>query len=209
MSAPLVSIIIPAYNAERFIGATIESALAQDWAHKEIIVVDDGSLDGSLAVIRRYEKAGVRALVRVNGGGSAARNTGFKASHGDYIQFLDHDDLLADDKISAQIAVANGSPSGPVAGLWTRFRGDVDGAYGGWQPLERVRHDSTPLDWLLESPTVPTCAWLTPRGLVEAAGLWNETLVDNPDDDGEFFMRVFAQSERILFCGQEIGRAHV
>lgn len=199
MSASLVSIVIPVYNAERFIGATIESALAQDWPHKEIIVVDDGSSDGSLGVIHRFNSAGVRAIATANGGGSAARNRGFKASRGAYIQFLDHDDLLAPDKISAQMAAARGMTS-PVAGLWSRFRGDVRGAYGGWWPADRVRHDWAPLEWLLESPMVPTCAWLTPRPLVEAAGLWNETLVDNPDDDGEFFMRVFSHAERILFC---------
>lgn len=200
MSAPLVSIIIPVFNAERFIGATIESALAQDWEAKEIIVVDDGSVDGSLGVIRRYESAGVRTMVRATGGGSAARNTGFKASHGAYIQFLDHDDLLAKDKISTQVAVAGGRTTSPVAGCWTRFRGDEGGAFGRWEPAEHFRHDWAPIDWLITSPLVPTCAWLTPRPLVEAAGLWNETLVSNPDDDGEFFMRVFSQSERILFC---------
>jgi glycosyltransferase involved in cell wall biosynthesis len=202
MPPPLVSIVIPVYNAERFIGATIESALAQDWAPKEIIVVDDGSADGSLAAIRPYESRGIRTIVRANGGGSAARNTGFKASQGAYIQFLDHDDLLAPGKVSAQMAVARGSMTSPVAGLWSRFRGDVHGAYGGWWPADRARHDWAPLEWLLEAPMVPTCAWLTPRALVEAAGLWNETLVDNPDDDGEFFMRVFSHAERILFCEQ-------
>lgn len=200
MSVPLVSIIVPVYNAERFIGATIESALSQDWAHKEIIVVDDGSDDGGMDVIRRYESAGVRVIATSNCGGPAARNTGFRACAGDYIQFLDHDDLLAEDKISRQMAVAAGNAASPVAGIWTRFRGGVSGAYGGWQPAERVRHDWAPLDWLLALPLVPTCAWLTPRALVEAAGLWNETLVDNPDDDGEFFMRVFSRAERVLFC---------
>lgn len=202
MPAPMVSIIIPVFNAERFIAATIESALAQDWHAKEIIVVDDGSVDGSVTVIRGYESHGVRCIVKANGGGAAARNSGFKVSRGAYIQFLDHDDLLAPDKISRQMQVADGSTTCPVAGLWTRFRGNADGAYAGWYPVEGMRHDWPSLDWLIASPLVPTCAWLTPRLLVEAAGLWNETLVDNPDDDGEFFMRVFANSERIRFCSQ-------
>ena len=200
MSVPLVSIIIPVFNAERWIGATIESALAQDWQAKEVIVVDDGSVDGSLRVIRRYESAGVRTIAQSNGGGSAARNAGFKACRGAYIQFLDHDDLLAVDKISTQMATVAGRDDGPVAGVWTRFRGDTAGAFGPWEPVAALRHDWAPIDWLIRSPLVPTCAWLTPRPLVEAAGLWNETLVSNPDDDGEFFMRVFSHSERILFC---------
>lgn len=200
MPAPLVSVVIPVFNAERVIGATIESALGQDWSPKEIVVVDDGSTDGSLPVMRRYEGGEVRVIARQNGGGSAARNTGFAASRGEYIQFLDHDDLLASDKVSAQVAAARGRATCAIAGRWTRFKGDVNGAYGGWQPPVPLRHDWTPLDWLVASPLLPTCAWLTPRALVEAAGLWNERLADNPDDDGEFFMRVVARSEQVVFC---------
>jgi glycosyltransferase involved in cell wall biosynthesis len=196
---PLVSIIIPAFNAERFLAATIESVLAQDWSRREIIVVDDGSVDGTLDVIRRYDKDGVRAIAKANGGGPAARNTGYAASRGHFIQFLDHDDLLAPDKISQQIRCAAGDES-PIAGVWTRFRADVSGAFGGWQPPEQIRHDWAPLDWLIASPFVPTCAWLTPRALVEAAGPWNDSLKSNPDDDGEFFMRVLERSSRVVFC---------
>lgn len=200
MALPLVSIVIPVFNAERFIGSTIESALAQDWPHTEVVAVDDGSSDHSLAVLRRYEHAGVRVITKANGGGPAARNTGFEASRGDFIQFLDHDDLLAADKVSAQMAAAAGRLTVPVVGLWTRFRGDASRAHGGWQPPEPLRHDWDPTDWLIASPLVPTCAWLTPRPLVERAGPWNEALVENPDDDGEFFMRVVARAERVVFC---------
>jgi glycosyltransferase involved in cell wall biosynthesis len=202
MPEPLVSIIIPVYNGERCVAATVESALAQDWPNTEVIAVDDGSADGSVAVLRRFESAGVRVIAGPNGGGSAARNKGFRVSRGEYIQFLDHDDLLAVDKVSAQMAAAAGRANAPVFGLWSRFRGDASGAYGGWFPETPRRHDWAPIDWLLESPMVPTCAWLTPRALVEAAGLWNETLIDNPDDDGEFFMRVFSRSDRIVCCEQ-------
>ena len=74
----LVSIIIPCYNGEKFIGDAIESALGQSYPQKEIIVVDDGSSDGSLSVIRRYEGR-IRWVTGPNRGGGAARNAGMAA----------------------------------------------------------------------------------------------------------------------------------
>jgi glycosyltransferase involved in cell wall biosynthesis len=196
---PLVSIIIPAFNAERFLAATIESALAQDCDDREVIVVDDGSIDGTLAVIQRYAGDGVRAIPKTNAGGPAARNTGYAASKGRFIQFLDHDDLLAPDKVSQQLACAV-DDTAPIAGLWSRFRGDIAGAYGGWLPHAEMRHNTPVDEWLIESPLVPTCAWLTPRVLIEAAGPWNDSLKSNPDDDGEFFTRIIARSSGVVFC---------
>ena len=100
---PLVSILIPAYNAETWIADTIESAIAQTWPHKEIIVVDDGSTDGTLAIARQFESNEVRVVTQSNQGAAAARNKAFSLSRGDYIQWLDADDLLSPDKIAHQM----------------------------------------------------------------------------------------------------------
>ena len=102
---PLVSILIPAYNAERWISDTIESALKQTWPNKEIIIVDDGSRDKTLAVARRFESDTVRVATQANQGAAAARNRAFSMCKGEYIQWLDADDLLAPDKIALQMAV--------------------------------------------------------------------------------------------------------
>ena len=92
---PLVSILIPAYNAEHWIADTIESALAQSWQHKEIVVVDDGSRDRTLAIARRYASSRqVKVISQSNSGACAARNNAFANCQGDYIQWLDADDLL-------------------------------------------------------------------------------------------------------------------
>ena len=103
MKAPLASIIIPSFNSAQWLGKTVESALAQTWPEKEIIVVDDGSTDGSLALARHFESQGVRVATQSNAGAAAARNTGLKIARGDYLQFLDADDLLAPDKLERQI----------------------------------------------------------------------------------------------------------
>ena len=94
MTPPLVSIIIPAFNYERYVGRAIESALAQDYVPIEIVVVDDGSTDATAAAARAYESRGVCVISQPNQGLAAARNTGIQNSSGELLFFLDADDLL-------------------------------------------------------------------------------------------------------------------
>ncbi|MCX6954347.1 MAG: glycosyltransferase family A protein, partial [Verrucomicrobia bacterium] len=101
---PLVSVVIPCFNSARWLPATLDSVLAQTWPRVEIIVVDDGSRDDSLAVARRYASRGVRVESIANSGAAAARNHGLALARGDYLQFLDADDLLAPDKLEKQLA---------------------------------------------------------------------------------------------------------
>jgi glycosyltransferase involved in cell wall biosynthesis len=96
-----ISILIPCFNAERWIGQAIESALGQTWPHKEVIVVDDGSTDGSLAVIRRFEGR-IRLATVPHQGGNVARNRLLALASGSWLQYLDADDYLQPDKIAAQ-----------------------------------------------------------------------------------------------------------
>src|ERR1700688_447700 len=98
LQAGLVSIVIPCYNAKRFLAETLESALAQSYPHTEIIVVDDGSTDGTAALIGAYADR-VKAEFGPNRGVSAARNRGTALAAGEFIQYLDADDLLISDAI--------------------------------------------------------------------------------------------------------------
>jgi glycosyltransferase involved in cell wall biosynthesis len=91
---PLVSILIPSYNAQEFIGETLTSAVAQTWPRKEIIVVDDGSTDHTRAIADRFGSRQVKVVAQEHQGASAARNRAFSLSQGDYIQWLDADDSL-------------------------------------------------------------------------------------------------------------------
>src|SRR5208283_730258 len=100
---PLVSILIPAYDAEKWILETIQSAIAQTWQRKEIIVVDDGSTDRTAEIARRFASKEVDVVSKENEGAAATRNHALRLSQGDYIQWLDADDLLAPDKIERQI----------------------------------------------------------------------------------------------------------
>lgn len=106
---PFVSILIPCFNAERFVAAAIESALSQDHPRVEVVVVDDGSTDGSLDVIRRYaDRPNFRFETGPNRGGNAARNRLLQLAQGEFIQYLDADDLLHATKISRCLAAMRG-----------------------------------------------------------------------------------------------------
>src|SRR5690606_1936339 len=99
----LVSVLIPAYNSAMWIGDALRSALDQTHENVEVIVVDDGSTDETLAVARRYESARMKVISQENAGGCAARNRALAEAQGTFIQYLDADDLLAPDKIERQM----------------------------------------------------------------------------------------------------------
>jgi glycosyltransferase involved in cell wall biosynthesis len=112
MSAPLVSVIIPAYNAARYLPATLQSCFDQTYPHLEIIVVDDGSSDETAQLMAGYPS--VQYIRQANQGPAIARNTGMEQARGDYLQFLDADDLLLPPKIERCLA---GFEAHPQAGV--------------------------------------------------------------------------------------------
>lgn len=96
---PLLSVIVPVYNTEKYVSRCLDSILAQDFTDYELILVDDGSTDGSGAICDRYAAAHshIRCLHQPNGGHTCARQNGFRASRGEYIAFVDSDDRIAPD----------------------------------------------------------------------------------------------------------------
>src|SRR5581483_6264857 len=104
---PLVSVILPVYNGEKYLAAALDSVRAQTHRSFEIIVVDDGSTDGSAAVAARYPE--VKYAYQSNGGISAARNCGIRLAVGDVFALLDADDLWLPDKLERQLAALYGA----------------------------------------------------------------------------------------------------
>lgn len=104
---PLVSIVIPCFNAEAFVQDAVRSALNQTYQHSEIIAVDDGSTDGTLAALRQFGSR-IRILSGRNRGGAAARNWGLSVAKGTFVQFLDADDILLPDKIAVCMSAVRG-----------------------------------------------------------------------------------------------------
>ena len=199
MRQPLVSIIIPCFNAEPWLAGTLESALAQTWPRTEIIVVDDGSSDQSMAIAGRFEARGVRLLSQPNAGAGVARNTGLDVAQGDFVQYLDADDRLSADKIAAQIACLRKALPRKVATCrWARFQSDETEARF---ISETVYRDLNAIDFLLlaanENQMMHTAAWLVPRAIIDDAGPWD--IVPSPNDDGEYFCRILLASDGIAF----------
>lgn len=201
---PLVSILVPAYNAAPWIADTLRSALAQTWTNTELIVIDDGSSDDTLARANAFVSsrpdANIRVVSQPNRGASAARNHALLLARGEYIQFLDADDLLASDKIERQLArLILSGPRFLASGSWARFKNDPASAVFTPHPNSR---DLTGVEFLQlnfeEIAMMHPAAWLAPRTLLDAVGPWDETLSLN--DDGEYFARVALAAERIAFC---------
>ena len=197
---PLVSILIPAYNSSEWLPETLRSAIAQTWDRKEIIVVDDGSKDDTLAIARQFESEQVKVVTQKNQGAAATRNNAFSLCKGDYIQYLDADDLIAPDKISLQMEASGQSQNKRIllSGSWGNFM----------YRYHRTRFipsalwcDLSPVEWLVrkmgQNLYMQTASWLVSRELVEAAGPWDTRLLG--DDDGEFFCRVLLASEGVRF----------
>jgi glycosyltransferase involved in cell wall biosynthesis len=203
MRVPLVSILIPAFNAQEWVADSLRSAIHQTWSRKEIIVVDDGSTDRTLAVAREFESDIVRVVTQKNQGAAATRNKAFSLASGDYIQWLDADDLLAPDKIALQMNALNrcrskrtllSSEFGKFMYRWHRAQ---------FIPTDLWR-DLSPVEWLLckmgQNLYMQSATWLVSRELSDAAGPWNTGILS--DDDGEYFCRVLLQSDGTCFVPQ-------
>ena len=169
----MISVIIPCYNAERTLAATIASALEQD-VEKEVIVVNDGSTDGSAEIIGEFGDR-IRSLSTPNRGVSSARESGTKLACGQYIQYLDSDDLLAPATLGARLeAVATGDAD--VAHTdWQKMEFGRDGTY---VLADIIRPDLAALERDAEAATATSEFWAPPaallyrREIVERIGGW-------------------------------------
>lgn len=187
-----VSVVIPCYNAESYLAQTIGSALDQSRPPREIIVVDDGSTDGSLAVARRFE-AGCGGVVRVyaehSGRASRTRNIGASLATGDALMFLDADDLLSPDVFESLTDALSRRPGAIAACPWRRLECED----GKWMSrpasCARRKQSQDTLSAWLSGWYYPTCSVLWSREAFVHTGGWDEEATLN--DDGDLVMRAF------------------
>ncbi|AHM58646.1 hypothetical protein D770_01860 [Flammeovirgaceae bacterium 311] len=197
---PKVSVLIPLYNSASYIADAIKSVLNQSWQNLEVIIVDDGSTDVSLDIAEKFISDKVSIYKQQNKGACAARNLAFEHASGDYIQYLDADDILHPEKISTQVAlVQQYGKHVLLSAKWAKFK-DSTQLEEVLFPTRGIDKDYlVPIDWLIDSwnglgfGAVHT--WLTPSEVVEKAGPWNEELAIN--QDGEFFSRVILNVKEI------------
>ena len=189
-----VSVVVPAYNAEHFVGEALASALAQTYPIREIVAVDDGSNDGTLAVLRRFEaetRGRVRVLTGPNRGGSTARNAGLAEVTGDYVQFLDADDLLLPDKVERDVGLLQRDRAPLLFGLHMGAKESPS------------RYMAPPFDfdsaWLCfaHSRFGHTVANLFRRDAVLRAGSWDESRPFNQEYD--LIARMLMDEPRVVF----------
>jgi glycosyltransferase involved in cell wall biosynthesis len=199
---PLVSICIPAYNCAHYIEETLDCLFNQTYDNIEIIVVDDGSNDDTAAVLQKVVHPKFKYLLQSNKGASSARNSAYKISTGDFIKFMDADDLINTRCIESQVLKIKDNLNSIASAKWGRFYLQ-DKSTLKVEP-ESVWRDMRGINWLVESLTdrgrnmTQPGIFLIPRKIIEQAGLWNESL--SLIDDFEYMTRVIASCSDVLFC---------
>ena len=199
ISMPLVSVIIPVYNGAEFIGESIDSALTQTYRNLEVIVVDDGSTDGTLEILCEYagRDERVRVLSQVNGGVSKARNAAIAAARGEFIAPLDADDLWLPSKIARQVRrmQAAGEDAGAVYSWWAWI--DEKGAVQDRSPRWKIEGHVLEKLMLINftgNASVP----MFRKRCIEEAGGYNSTAVDGEPmycEDWELILKIAARHQ--------------
>lgn len=196
----LVSILIPAFNAEAWITEAIVSALNQTWPYKELIIVDDGSTDRTFEIAKHFEGKNVLVFSQRHSGACVTRNNALYHARGNYIQWLDADDILAPNKIEEQMKVAKYHQQRYLlfSSAWGKFLNNMNKAK--FNPT-RLWQDMDPIEWIYEKLNsgywMAIESWLVSRDLAERAGPWDIRL--SMDDDGDYFCRVVAACKKIIF----------
>lgn len=208
---PLVSIIIPNFNKEEFIDQTLESVFNQTYTNWECIVVDDHSTDGSWDILKRNESLDSRFKVfqrpdDVLKGGNHCRNYGLSQSKGDFIQFLDSDDILDYNKIQNQVeqlleedtlvlSISNFSyfKNVPEEGANREIN---------WDPFPNEGVQVLLKLWM-DPFFIPPFSFFASRKLIDLAGPWDPKIIQN--QDGEYFCRVLLASQKVVFCKEALG----
>lgn len=202
MENPKVSILIPCYNSEAFLSETLQSCINQSYSNIEIIIVDDGSTDKSLQIANEWKfyHKNIFVYQQKNSGVCKARNLAFEKATGEYIMYLDADDIISHDKLSAQMELLKGKNKNVISTCaWDRFYVSCnDAQFPHLSVYKNYNSGLLLIEDLLNGGMFGISCYLTHRSLIKQAGLWNEQLIINTD--GEFFCRVLANAEEVIFC---------
>jgi glycosyltransferase involved in cell wall biosynthesis len=198
--APLVSVIIPCYNAGDCILQTLDSIINQTYTRLEIIIVNDGSTDNSEEKILSVHDSRIRYFKQPNAGQCRASNYGLSMATGAYIKFFDADDVMNAEHIEMQVKKLNGATDKIASSAWGRFY-DGNPQSARFVP-ETVWKNMKPLDWLRaallqKNDMMGAWLWLLPIEVLNKSGGWDERLSLN--NDFEFGIRLLLSCEEVLF----------
>lgn len=195
MSTPLVSVIVPTYNCARFVGAAIDSVLGQSYHPIEVVVVDDGSSDDTLAALSGFGER-IRVFKQPNGGPAAARNHAVAQARGEYLAFLDGDDLWLPGHLAGLMGHLQAHPQDKVAfGDWLVWHAEADGTYPALPATvgpRSLQFDPNASGWiytkLLFDSVIHIIAAVVHRSVYEAVHGFDEGLRTGSDYD--FWLKV-------------------
>ncbi len=183
---PLVSVVVPAYNSEKTVVETVQSVLQQTLTDFELIVINDGSTDGTLERLRAIADPRLQVLSYDNGGLATARNRGIERATGNFITFIDADDLWTPEKLALQVAALQNSPAAGVAYSWTRamdhsgqlFYEGSSASYSGdvYEPLVRCNFITSGSNVMIT------------RAALTSAGVFDSTL--RYCEDWDYYLRL-------------------
>lgn len=196
--------IIPAYNAAAYLEEAVESAVRQAYAPVEIVVVDDGSTDATPEILHSYRTAGKIIHIRQdNKGLAAARNAGIRASSGEYVAFLDADDLFLPEKIALQAAYLDAHPACDVSycGLWHFYEDDPDRLLQ--LDYEYPSGDAV-FPALLRKNFVNPLSVVMRRTAFERFGMFDETF--RRSEDWELWVRLAHQGARFDYLPERLAK---
>jgi glycosyltransferase involved in cell wall biosynthesis len=198
---PLVSVIIPCHNSQQWLQETLDSVSAQTWPHLEIILVDDGSVDSTPDIIRQFAEVSpllVKTVFGTNHGAASARNTGLALAAGEYIQYLDADDLLMPESIALKVKALQESGADVAYCDWQKLQERADGQFAKGDcithTLEQV--DPDPEVALFTTFWSPPVALLYRRSIVDCIGGWKQTLA--PIEDARYMLDALFNGARFM-----------
>ncbi len=185
----LVSVIIPTYNAEKTIKKTVESVLDQTYIYFEVIIINDGSTDKTLEIVEQIQDSRIRVYSYPNQGLAISRNRGIEQASGEYIAFLDADDLWTSDKLASQVEALANNPDTYVAYSWTDYIDETDQFFkkGSHISVSGNVYAQLLLIDFLENGSTP----LIRRTALDQVGSFDYRL--NPAEDWDMWLRLAAQ----------------
>jgi glycosyltransferase involved in cell wall biosynthesis len=187
-SQPKVSVVMPAYNASLTIIASIECVLEQTYQNWELLIINDGSTDLTLTILGQFDDQRIRVFTQTNQGPSVARNIGLRQAKGEYIAFLDSDDLWVPTKLEKQISLFDGA-SNRLGLVYTKYRGFIE------DPLRSFSMDvdasigyKNPYDRLLIMCHIPLLSVMIRRSIIDDIGYFSEDICGT--EDWDYWIRI-------------------
>ena len=188
---PVISVIVPVFNGEKTISETIRSILNQTFQDLEILIINDGSTDNTLEILSEFEDERIKIFSYENGGLPVARNRGIEQSSGDFVTFLDADDLWEPEKLEEQLKSLRHNPKAGVSYSWTSFIDENSQFLYAWEPVY-YSGDVYP-DLLLRNFISSGSNIMIKRSVIEKAGYFDPNL--KSVEDWDYYLRLAALCE--------------